>query len=134
MASADPGDTISALRRAAATDCQALLVAEADLTAQLQQHAEVTESMIRTMEDGGSLLDTLRANDSQRLRPALSNSVRAFERARHRARVRLIAVAMAEGATDQDVRELWNISREIVTRAKRELALLRVNGGSPAGA
>ncbi len=132
MATPDPGDGIDSLRQAAVTDCRALLAAEAELTAQLQHHANVTEVMMRTMADGDSLVETLRSNDSAQIRPALSNSVRAFERARHRARVRLIAVAMAEGATDQDIRELWNISREIVTRAKRELAALHAAGGAPA--
>jgi CRP-like cAMP-binding protein len=132
MATPDPGDGIDSLRQAAVSDCHALLAAETELTAQLQHHAKVTEAMMRTMEHGDSLVDTLRSNDSAQIRPALSNSVRAFERARHRARVRLIAVAMAEGATDQDIRELWNISREIVTRAKRELAALRASGGPTA--
>jgi hypothetical protein len=31
---------------------------------------------------------------------------------------------MAEGATDRDVRHLWNISNEMVRRAKRELTSL----------
>ena len=74
-----------------------LLAAGTELTAQLQHHAKVTEAMMRTMEHGDSLVDTLRSNDSAQIRPALSNSVRAFERARHRRASELIAVAMAEG-------------------------------------
>lgn len=134
MASADPGNGIDSLRQAAVADCQALLEAEVDLTTHLEEHASVTRAMIHTLDQGESLVDTLRAHHSDQIRPALSNAVRAYERARHRARVRLIAVAMAEGATDQDVRELWNISREIVSRAKRELAALHAAGGTPARA
>jgi hypothetical protein len=87
--------------------------------------------MMQTMGEGTSLLDTLHANHPDEIRPLLTSAIRNFERARHRARLRLIAVAIAEGASDQDVRHPWSVSHEMVRRAKRELTEIDDFGGNP---
>jgi len=120
MAPPDDGD-LARLRHNAAADLRANVAALDALQQQLTHHAGVSRTMIGTLSDGGSLLDTLEAVDSHEIRPELTAAIRSFERSRHRARLRLMAVAMAEGADDQDVRHLWNISHEMVRRAKREL-------------
>ncbi len=112
------------LRRQAAVALARNVVALQDLQAELARHADVSETMIGTLSDSDSLLDTFEAVKSHEVRPALTNAIRNFERTRHRARIRLTAVAFAEGASDEDVRKIWSISREMIRRAKRELAEL----------
>ena len=102
-----------------------------DLQRELSHHRSVSLAMSATLSEGGSLLKTLGDVKSHEIRPVLTAAIRAFERSRHRFRLRLIAVAMAEGATDQDLRHLWSISHEMVRRAKRELTALPVDEPIP---
>jgi hypothetical protein len=123
MAATNYGD-LAHLRRDAAVDLRSDVDALHALEEELTRHGAVSETMIRTLTSAGSLVETLETVDSNGIRPALTAAIRKFERSRHRARLQLIAVAMAEGATDRDVRHLWNISNEMVRRAKRELTSL----------
>jgi hypothetical protein len=117
-------DEPNRLRENAAKAMRASVVALEALQVGLMSQAEVSQSLVNTLESGGSVPDMLIRVNSHEVRPALTAMIRAFERTRHRARLRLIEVAFAEGATDQDVRELWSISQEMVRRAKREIGEL----------
>ena len=109
------------LRNEAAVALARNRIALRDLQAELTHHDGVSATMIDTLESGESLLDTFVAVKSSEIRPALTGAIRVFERTRHRARIRLTAVAYAEGASDEDIRQIWNMSREMVRRAKREI-------------
>ena len=60
-----------------------------------------------------------RADDARR---ATTTAIRTQESAHHRSRLRLIAVAIAEAATDAERCELWKMSTETERRAKWEIA------------
>ena len=123
MASPRSSD-LARLRQNAASALQANVAAQVALQSALVDQAETCRSLIGALEVGQPVPGMLVKVSSHEARPALTARIRAFERTRHRARLRLIEVAIAEGATDQDVRELWSISQEMVRRAKREIAEL----------
>jgi hypothetical protein len=64
----------------------------------------------------------MRGRRSSEVRPALSTAIRLFENARHRLRLHLVRVAIAEGASDREICELWSFSYEMVRRIKKEIA------------
>jgi hypothetical protein len=70
----------------------------------------------------------MHANRSFEVRPAQSTAIRLFENARHRLRLHLVRVAIAEGATDAEICELWSFSNEMVRRIKKEIAELEEAG------
>ncbi len=120
MASTD-SDQFDQLRQNATVAMQTSLTALQALQSDLANHAEISSALIAGVSAGQPLPDILLRINSPEVRPALTSTIRAFERARHRARLRLIAVALAEGASDQDIRQLWSLSQEMVRRAKREI-------------
>jgi hypothetical protein len=120
---ANPED-FERLRQNAVIAMRANVAALVALRTGLSAQADVSSSLISTLESGHPVPAKLVQVKSHEIRPALTAAIRAFERTRHRARLRLIAVTIAEGANDQDVRELWSISQEMVRRAKREIAEL----------
>ena len=75
----------------------------------------------------------MRVNGSSDVRPALSTAIRLYENARHRLRLHLVRLAIAEGATDSEICELWNFSYEMVRRIKKEITKLEGAGVSAGG-
>ena len=120
-------------RRNAVAALRKNLAAFEALQRELTHHAGVSRALIGALEGDARLLDTLEAVRSHEIRPVLTSAIRSFEQSRHRARMRLIAVAMGEGAGDEDVRHLWSISQEMVRRAKKELAEAPVVEEPPPG-
>jgi len=81
--------------------------------------------------DGRPLAPALRDGGSADRRPQLSDSIRNFERLRHRARLRLIGVGLAQGMTVQDVSAEWGVSRQLAARYLRELEALEAGEPDP---
>jgi hypothetical protein len=106
------------------------MAANAALMTVMERTMEVAAELVTAMERGESLTEAMRARRASAFRVAATDAIRAFESSRHRARLRLIAVAAAEGATDADLCDLWSMSSEMVRRAKRELVDLEQAGPS----
>ena len=98
--------------------------ANAELATVMEGAMQVAAELVDAMERGEPLIGTMRTRQAADARLAATTAIRAYESARHRSRLRLIAVAIAEGATDADLCELWKMSSEMVRRAKREIAEL----------
>jgi hypothetical protein len=58
---------------------------------------------------------------SRTWRPRLTDSLTTYERLRHRARLRLIALGAAEGMTVADVQYHWSITKQLANRSLREI-------------
>jgi len=120
------------LRAVAAADARRSMAANAELATVMEGTMEVAAELVDAMERGESLIGTMRALQAADARIAATTTIRAYESARHRSRLRLIAVAIAEGATDADLCDLWKMSSEMVRRAKREIAELEPTGTAEA--
>jgi len=93
---------------------------------------QVAAELADAMERGETLIDVMRERQAADARLAATTAIRTFESARHRSRLRLVAVAIAEGATDAELCDLWKMSSEMVRRAKREIAELDADEASGA--
>jgi hypothetical protein len=120
------------LRAAAVADAKRSMAANAELTTVMEGTMRVAAELVDAMERGEPLIGTMRSHEAADARIAATTAIRTYESARHRSRLRLIAVAIAEGATDADLCDLWKMSSEMVRRAKREIAELGPTGMSPA--
>jgi len=116
--------TLDELRAAAVADCRRSMEAKARLGVTLDGAMGVAGHLVDAMEAGRSLIATMREVEAHASRQAATDAIRAYESARHRCRLRLVAVAIAEGASDADLCKLWKMSPEMVRRARRELARL----------
>ena len=102
------------------------------LVEELDRNSHVTRDVLDAIASGRPITDSMRDNHSHEVRPALYTAIRLFENARHRLRLHLVRVAMAEGATDSEICELWNFSNEMVRRIKKEILTFEA-AGVPAG-
>jgi len=112
------------LRRRAEEEMNRLLEAAVTLRHDLEHHESVCRTVLEGLHAGEPLGPVLEATESDQWRPRLTESLGLYERLRHRARLRLIAVGLAEGMTSGDVQHHWAITRQLASRAVREIAEL----------
>ncbi len=98
------------------------------LIEELERNCDFTREVVDAIASGQSFTDTMRVNHSSEVRPALSTAIRLYENARHRLRLHLVRVAIAEGASDSEICELWSFSYEMVRRIKKEIAKFEAAG------
>ena len=101
--------------------------ANAELASVMEGAMLVAAELVEAMERGESLIEAMRTRQAADSRLAATTAIRAYESARHRSRLRLIEVAIAEGATDAELCELWKMSSEMVRRSKREIVDLEAS-------
>jgi len=112
----DGGERASAL-----DEMRQLLAAAQALRADLEVHETACRLIIERIGAGHELAPALDEIGSQDLRPQLTRSLSAYERLRHRARLRLIALGVAEGMTSGDIQRHWAITRQLAGRALQEI-------------
>jgi hypothetical protein len=111
-------------RRKAVLEMEQLLHAASDLRDDLDGHIGVCKEIIEGLgreEDLGVVLDRVRSHE---WRPKLTDALTTYERLRHRARLRLIALGVAEGMTVDDVERHWSITRQLANRSIRDAGQL----------
>jgi hypothetical protein len=93
----------------------------------LREDLVVQETICRRILDdvgnGLPVTDSLPAAGVGEWRPVMTESVKAFEIVRHRARLELVAMAIGEGMTITDVARMWNVSRQLASRWVQECAV-----------
>jgi hypothetical protein len=102
------------------------------LVGELERNCTFTSDVVEAITSGRSFTEAMRVNHSSEVRPALSTAIRLYENARHRLRLHLVRAAIAEGATDGEICELWSFSHEMVRRIKKEIRKFE-DAGVPAG-
>ena len=102
------------------------------LVDELDRNCGFTREVLDAIRSGQAFTDAMRVNHSHEVRPALSTAIRLYENARHRLRLHLVRVAIAEGASDSEICELWSFSYEMVRRIKKEILTFE-DAGAPAG-
>jgi hypothetical protein len=125
-----PAEDLVAVVAAAA---DAHVEAARELIDQLDHNCQFTRELVDAVTSGEPLTGAMVAQRSFEVRPALSTSIRLFENARHRLRLHLVRVAIAEGASDAEICELWSFSNEMVRRIKKEISKFE-EAGVPMGA
>ena len=101
-------------------ELERLLEAAAVLREDLDGHIAVSRSVlegVRADQELGAVLDR---TSSQTWRPKMTDALTAYERLRHRARLRLIALGVAEGMSVSDIERHWSITRQLANRSIRE--------------
>jgi hypothetical protein len=109
-----------ALRERALDEMEQLLESAVALRADLEEHEAACRLIIERIRSGDHVSPVLDDVHSDKLRPQLTDSLGVYERLRHRARLRLIALGVAEGMTPGDVQRQWAITRQLASRALRE--------------
>lgn len=116
----DPGALRPDLRALALAELQQLLDAAVDLREDLAGHIVACDAIIDGVRREERLFEVMESVDSRTWRPRLTDSLTAYERLRHRARLRLIALGRSEGMSVDDVEHLWSITRQLANRSIRE--------------
>jgi len=109
------------LRDRALEEMERLLEAAVTLHADLQEHAAVCRQVIERIRAGDQVAPILDDVQSDKMRPKLTDSLGAYERLRHKARLRLIALGVSEGMTPGDIQRHWAITRQLASRALQEI-------------
>ena len=109
------------LRDRALEEMERLLEAATTLRTDLEEHEAVCRIIIDASGRVTRSAPILEDVHSHKLRPKLTDSLGAYERLRHKARLRLIALGVAEGMTPADIQRQWAITRQLTSRALREI-------------
>jgi hypothetical protein len=124
MSNGKDGSMGDDVRRRALEEMERLLDAAHALQRDLEEHEEACRRIIAEVRAGEELGAVLESAHSDKLRPQLTDSMNNFERLRHKARIRVIALGVAEGMTTADIQRHWSITRQLASRAKREIETL----------
>ena len=98
-----------------------MLASATTLLEDLEYHVTVSRQILDGVRRHDDLNEVLDRAGSAELRRRLTDSLTAYERSRHRARLRLIALGTEEGMTLTEVQERWAITRQLAQRALREI-------------
>ncbi len=108
------------LRAQALEEMGRLLEAAEVLRQDLGGHVEACRAIIDGIGRSDPLVGVMESAGSPSWRPRLTDSLLNYERLRHRARLRLIALGRSEGMAVEDVERLWAITRQLANRSIRE--------------
>ena len=97
-----------------------LQTASGELREELLANERATDVMVEGLARGVPVDQMLDRVDSERIRPQLTGSLQNFERLRRRARIRMVAVALEQGLTVEDIQQRWAITRSLAVRNIRE--------------
>ncbi len=92
----------------------------ADLRDELRANEKATDVMVEGLVQGVPLEQLLDTVNSERMRPQLTGSLQSFERQRRVARLRMIALALEQGMSVEDIQRRWAITRSLAVRNIRE--------------
>ena len=109
------------VRDRAVREMEQLLDAAEVLRADLDEHVGVCRVIIDRIRAGEEVGPTLEGVRSDKLRPKLTDSLTVYERLRHQARLRLIALGVEEGMSSADIQRHWSITRQLASRALQEV-------------
>ncbi len=121
VSSGDRGRVVAALREAQR--------ASDELRCELHANQQATDVLIEGLEQGLPLEQLLDTINSERMRPRLTASLQDYERKRRAARLRIIALALEQDMTVEDIQKRWAITRSLAVRNIREARDLDGPGG-----
>ena len=99
---------------------------------EFERNCTFTSEVVEAITSGQPFTEAMRVNHPSGVRPTLSTAIRLHENARHRLRPHLVRVAIAEGATDGEICELWSFRHEMVRRITKDIRKFE-DAGVPAG-
>ena len=104
----------------AVRDVLRLVEANRRLQGTLQANAALCEGSLLALLDGADPGDVLDDVDVARARLELSDSMAAFERARHLARGTFVSAQFVRGKNMKEIGRRWGISRQLAHRFYKE--------------
>ncbi len=112
LASGERGRVVDALRE--------IQRASDGLRRELHANEQATDVLIDGLVHDVPLEQLLDAINSERMRPQLTASLQGYERKRRAARLRMIALALEQGLSVEDIQRRWAITRSLAVRNIRE--------------
>ena len=110
----------SDLEERAVLDLRELQEASAELRRCLEENEAATAILLEGLADRElltTLFDRIRSNE---MRPLVTDALTSFERIRHRGRLRLVAIAMQQGMSVEEIQDRWAITRSLAIRNLRQ--------------
>ena len=92
----------------------------ADLKDGLDRYETATRDLVTEIERGSQLVTALEAVRGNVVRPEVTAALDAFEGARHRVRVAMFGLGLAEGASISEIGRALGISRQLASRLAAE--------------
>jgi len=117
--------TTALLRRAAAGSIEELIGATSVLRSELNAHEATCRKVLDEVRVDHAITGVLPAVRADTWRSAVTDAIRGFEAARHRARLLLVAIEVEEGRSIGEVARSWGVSRQLASRWVQESAGLR---------
>jgi len=109
-------------RRKAVEALRAFQAANVALRQRLRQTETGVGRIVRDVERGDAIIDTLERQDQRSLRCELVDELERFERSRHEMRVALFGVALSEDTTVAELARVWGFSRQLGSRFAKQSA------------
>jgi len=113
------------LRRAAADSIEELIGATSVLRSVLNAHEATCRKVLDEVRVDHEVTGVLPQVHADTWRSAVTDAIRGFEAARHRARLLLVANEVEEGRSIGEVARSWGVSRQLASRWVQESAGLR---------
>jgi response regulator of citrate/malate metabolism len=99
---------------------QQLIESTEKLRQVLAQYQRATNRLVRRVESGDRLVDTVERIGGRALRPELTDVLDEFETARHNTRLAMFALAQEEHTSISELARALGISRQLGSRLARE--------------
>ncbi len=113
------------LRRSAAESIEELIGATSVLRTELNAHEATCRKVLDEVRVDHEITGVLPQVQADTWRSAVTDAIRHFEAARHRARLLLVAIEVEEGRSIGEVARSWGVSRQLASRWVQETAGLR---------
>ena len=110
----------SDLEERAVIDLRELQAASAELRRCLEVNEAATVILLEGLADGEPLTTLFDRIRSSEMRPLVTDALTRFERIRHRGRLRLVAIAMQQGMSVEEIQDRWAITRSLAIRHLRQ--------------
>jgi hypothetical protein len=115
-----PVPTVATLKELAANGIEELIGVTSILRSELDAHEATCRTLLDEVRIDHEITGVLPEIHADTWRSAVTDAIRGFEAARHRVRLLLVAIEVAEGRSIGEVAKSWGVSRQLASRWVQE--------------
>lgn len=115
-----PVPTANTLKELAANGIEELIGVTSILRSELNVHEAICRTLLDEVRVDHEITGVLPEIHADTWRSAVTDAIRGFEAARHRVRLLLVAIEVAEGRSIGEVAKSWGVSRQLASRWVQE--------------
>jgi len=119
-----PARAAHELKVSTADGIEELIGATAVLRSELNSHEAICRKLLNEVRVDHDMTGVLPEIHADSWRSAVTDAIRGFEAARHRVRLLLVAIEVAEGLSIGEVAKSWGVSRQLASRWVQETTTL----------